>query len=125
MDEGVGVREEGGKLSVKDEGRGGGSELGSDLDLDPDPEPWKILWIGMGIQIRQNDADPLDLVGGSYSGLNQGWWDKHFLVGSELFNSRGRAKFCPDHAGAGISVCVCTLYTVQYTLYSVQYIFNK
>ena len=39
---------------MKKEGRGGGSELGSDLDLDPDP--WKILWI----RIRQNDADPLD-----------------------------------------------------------------
>ena len=35
---------------MKEEGRGGGSELGSDLDLDP----WKILWI----RIRQNDADP-------------------------------------------------------------------
>ena len=33
----------------KEEGRGGGSELGSDLD----PDPWKILWI----RIRQNDAD--------------------------------------------------------------------
>ena len=41
-------------MSVKEEGRGGGSELGSDLDLDPDL--WKILWI----RIRQNDADPLD-----------------------------------------------------------------
>ena len=37
---------------MKEEGRGGGSELGSDLDLDP----WKILWI----RIRQNDANPLD-----------------------------------------------------------------
>ena len=44
------------RLSVKEEGRGGGSELGSDLDLDPDPNPWKILWI----RIRQNDTDPLD-----------------------------------------------------------------
>ena len=35
---------------MKDEWRGGGSEIGSDLDLDPDP--WKILWI------RQNYADP-------------------------------------------------------------------
>ena len=44
-------------MSVKEEGRGGGSELSSDLDLDPDPDldPWKILWI----RIRQNDADPL------------------------------------------------------------------
>ena len=41
---------------MKEEGRGGGSELGSDLDLDPDPDPWKILWI----RIRQNDADPVD-----------------------------------------------------------------
>ena len=41
-------------MSVKEEGRGGGSELVSDLDLDPDP--WEILWI----RIRQNDADPLD-----------------------------------------------------------------
>ena len=39
---------------MKDEGRGGGSELGSDLD--PDPDPWKILWI----RIRQNDADPFN-----------------------------------------------------------------
>ena len=39
---------------MKEEGRGGGSELGSDLD--PDPDPWKILWI----RIRQNDVDPLD-----------------------------------------------------------------
>ena len=41
-------------MNVKEEGRGGGSELGSKLDLDPDP--WKILWI----RIRQNDADSLD-----------------------------------------------------------------
>ena len=41
---------------MKEEGRGGGSELGSDLDLDPDLDPWKILWI----QIWQNYADPLD-----------------------------------------------------------------
>ena len=45
---------------MKEEGRGGGSELGSDLDLDLDldldPDPWKILWI----RIRQNYADPLD-----------------------------------------------------------------
>ena len=54
MDEGRGVRVEGERLSVKEEGSGG--ELGSDLDLDPDPDPWKILWI----RIRQNDADPLD-----------------------------------------------------------------
>ena len=52
MDEGGGVRKEGERLSVKEEGSGG--ELGSDLDLDPDP--WKILWI----RIRQNEADPLD-----------------------------------------------------------------
>ena len=56
MDEGGGVRKEGERLSVKEEGSGG--ELGSDLDLDPDPDPWKLLWIR--IQIRQNDADPLD-----------------------------------------------------------------
>ena len=37
---------------MKDEGRGGGSELGSDLD----PDPWKILWI----RIRQNDVDPFN-----------------------------------------------------------------
>ena len=30
------------RLSVKEEGRRGGSELGSDLDLYPDP--WKILY---------------------------------------------------------------------------------
>ena len=41
-------------FNVKEEGRGGGSELGSDLDLDPDP--WRILWI----RLRQNDADSLD-----------------------------------------------------------------
>ena len=43
-------------MSVKEEERGGGSELGSDLDLDLDLDldPWKILWI------RQNDAEPLD-----------------------------------------------------------------
>ena len=43
---------------MKEEGRGGGSELGSDLNLDSDPAPapWKILWI----RIRQNDADFLD-----------------------------------------------------------------
>ena len=51
-DEGRGVRVEGERLSVKDEGSGG--ELGSDLNLDPDP--WKILWI----RIRQYDADPLN-----------------------------------------------------------------
>ena len=32
------------RLSVKEEGRRGGSELGSDLDLYPDPDPWKILY---------------------------------------------------------------------------------
>ena len=37
MDEGVGVRGE--RLSVKEEGRGNGSDLGFDLDLDPDPYP--------------------------------------------------------------------------------------
>ena len=37
---------------MKEERRGGGSELGSDLDLDPDPR--KILWI------RQNNTDPSD-----------------------------------------------------------------
>ena len=40
------------KISVKEKGRGGESELGSDLD----PDPWKILWI----QIRKYVADPLD-----------------------------------------------------------------
>ena len=48
----LGWRRRGERLSVRQEGRGGGSELGFDLDLDPDP--WKILWI----RIRQNDADP-------------------------------------------------------------------
>ena len=43
-------------MSVTEEGRGVGSELGSDLDSDPDP--WKILWIR--IRNRQNGADPLD-----------------------------------------------------------------
>ena len=37
------------RLSVKEDRRGGGSVLGSDLI-------WKILWI----RIRQNDADPVD-----------------------------------------------------------------
>ena len=37
---------------VREEGRGGRSELGSDLDLDPDPDPLKIL----RIRIRQNDT---------------------------------------------------------------------
>ena len=43
---------------MKEEGRGGGSELGSDMDMkiNPDPDPWKISWI----RIRQNYADPLD-----------------------------------------------------------------
>ena len=41
---------------MKEEGRGGGSELGSYLDLYADP--WKILCIR--IRIRQIDADPLD-----------------------------------------------------------------
>ena len=47
---------------MSDEGRGGGSELVSDLSLDldlyldRDPESCKILWIW----IRPNDADPLD-----------------------------------------------------------------
>ena len=39
---------------MKEEGKVGGSEQGSDLDLDPDS--WKMLWIW----IWQNDADPLD-----------------------------------------------------------------
>ena len=39
---------------MKEEGNGGGSELGSDLDLDPDT--WKILWI----RIWQSYADHLD-----------------------------------------------------------------
>ena len=33
---------------MKAEGRGGGSELGSDLDLDPDPDAWKIQYYGSG-----------------------------------------------------------------------------
>ena len=37
------------KDCVREDWRGGGSELGSHQDL------WKILWI----RIRQNDADPL------------------------------------------------------------------
>ena len=41
-------------LSVKEEGRGGKNELGSDLDLEPDP--WKKVWI----RIRQNGMYPLD-----------------------------------------------------------------
>ena len=41
---------------MKEEGRGGGTELGSDHDLDLNPDPWKILWV----RIRQNDADSLD-----------------------------------------------------------------
>ena len=41
---------------MKEEWRGGRSELCSDLDLDPDPDPWKILWI----RIQQNEADPSD-----------------------------------------------------------------
>ena len=41
---------------MKEEGRGGVSELGSDLNLDPDPDSWKILWI----RIWQNYADRLD-----------------------------------------------------------------
>ena len=40
------------RLCVKEEGRSGGSELGSDLDLDPKKK--------LQIPIRQNDADPLD-----------------------------------------------------------------
>ena len=39
-DDGGGVREEGERLSVQEEGRGG--ERGSDLDLNPDPDLWKI-----------------------------------------------------------------------------------
>ena len=35
MHEEGGVREEGERLSLKEEGRGGGSELGSGLDPDP------------------------------------------------------------------------------------------
>ena len=52
MDEGGGVREEGERLSMKEEGSCG--ERGSDMDLDPDPE-WgkmmRILWIRIQIQI--------------------------------------------------------------------------
>ena len=48
------MRRKGKSLSVSEEGRGGGSELVSDLSLYPDP--WKIL----RIRIRQNGADPLD-----------------------------------------------------------------
>ena len=44
MDEGGGVRKEGDRLSVKEEGSGG--ELGSDLDLDPDP--WKLNFYRSG-----------------------------------------------------------------------------
>ena len=38
---------------MSEEGRGGGSELVSDLSLDLYPDPWKIL----RIRIRQNGAD--------------------------------------------------------------------
>ena len=41
---------------MKEEGRGGGSQLGSDLDLDLVLDPWKILLI----RIPQNYSDPLD-----------------------------------------------------------------
>ena len=50
MDEGRGVRVEGERLSVKEEGSGG--ELGSYLDLDPDPDPWTILWIRIRKMMR-------------------------------------------------------------------------
>ena len=40
------MREEGERLSVKEEGSVG--ELGSDQDLDPDP--WKMLWIRIRIR---------------------------------------------------------------------------
>ena len=46
----------GDRLSVRDEGRDWGSELGSYLDLDLDPDPRKIWFI----RIRKNDTDPLD-----------------------------------------------------------------
>ena len=70
MDDGGGVHDVGGvreggereegwtiTVSVKEEERGGRSDLGSDLDLDPEPYPWKIWWT----RIRLIDADPLDL----------------------------------------------------------------
>ena len=44
------------RLSVKEEGRGNGSDLGFDLDLDPDP--WKILWIRMMLIADPLDPDP-------------------------------------------------------------------
>ena len=60
-----GMRDDGERLSVKEEGRGGGSELGSDLDLDLDPDPWTILWIrihgqyyGSGSMDNIMDPDP-------------------------------------------------------------------
>ena len=66
MDEGDGVREEGWKItvSVKEEGRGGGSELcmfcsgsgSGSMENIMDSDPWKILWIW----IQHNDMDPFD-----------------------------------------------------------------
>ena len=52
MDEGRGVRMEGERLSVKEEGSGGelSSDLDLDLDLDLDPDPLKI--------IMDQDPDP-------------------------------------------------------------------
>ena len=52
MKEGRGRKGE--RLSVREEGRGGESELGSDMDLNMDPDPWKIL----RIWIQQNYVDP-------------------------------------------------------------------
>ena len=40
---------------MREDGRGGGSEIGSDLDRDPDPS--KMLLI----RSRQNKADPSEL----------------------------------------------------------------
>ena len=43
MDEGRGVRMEGERLSVKEEGSGGELSSDLDLDLDLDPDPLKII----------------------------------------------------------------------------------
>ena len=61
---------------MKEEGRGGGSELGYDLDLDPDPCPWKILWI----RIRQNAEDALD--------LDPQHWVEHQVKGDRYYKQQ-------------------------------------
>ena len=77
---------------MKEEGRGGGSELGSDLDLDPGTR--SKLFIILWIRIRQIDTDPLD-------SDPQYWSILHSTYTKKPMNDSIKRRHC-KFAGLGI-----------------------